>query len=135
MQERVFAGRYENLAKLGAFVASNAKLAGLDEEEIYAVELAVDEAASNIIEHGYQGEGKGDIKCVCKTQQGGIQVTLTDYGEPFEPEDVPTPAIGAPLDEFGPRGIGIYLIRKLMDQVEWEFKEGENSVILTKHAG
>ena len=60
-----FSGRFESLADIRKFVFQAASNAGFDEKEIYAVELAVDEACSNIIEHAYEGEGKGDIICTC----------------------------------------------------------------------
>jgi serine/threonine-protein kinase RsbW len=129
---RVFPGRYDSLEHLGEYVSSQAAAAGLNEKEIYAVQLAVDEAASNIIEHAYGGESRGDIECVCNVEQNKIEVILRDTGKSFVPEAVPELPIGVPLDEFGPRGAGLMLINKLMDEVHFEFLEGVNVLTMVK---
>jgi len=104
----------------------------LDEKEIYAVQLAVDEAASNIIEHAYGGENRGDIECTCTVSKNEIEVVLKDQGESFVPEEIPDLAIGAPLEDFGPRGAGLVLMNKLMDEVRFEFLEGGNVLTMVK---
>jgi serine/threonine-protein kinase RsbW len=61
MRITIFPAKFESLEGLREFAAQAAKDAGMDESETYAVKLAVDEACSNIIEHAYCGEGRGDI--------------------------------------------------------------------------
>ena len=60
---QAFPGRFSSLAKIGRLVRQAAKEAGLNDKSAYDVELAVDEACTNIIEHGYGGEGKGRSWC------------------------------------------------------------------------
>jgi serine/threonine-protein kinase RsbW len=116
-----FPGRFDSLAKIGEFVARAASSAGLDPTAAYAVEMAVDEACTNIIEHAYDGEGRGDIECVCQINSTGLIVTLRDYGSPFDPSSVPEPDIHASLEERTEGGLGLFLMRKLMDEVRFEF--------------
>ena len=66
MTTTVFPGRYESLSAIRDFVVNVAKGAGFKDFDLYAVELAVDEACSNIIEHAYGGENKGDIELTCE---------------------------------------------------------------------
>ncbi|MFZ6026702.1 MAG: ATP-binding protein, partial [Chloroflexota bacterium] len=86
MITRTFPGRYSSLEPLSQFVIEQATASGLSEAEIYGIQLAVDEAATNIIEHGYGGEGEGEIICQCESFQEGLRVILKDHVQPFHPE-------------------------------------------------
>ncbi len=114
-------GRFESLAKISAFVVEAAQSAGLNESAVYAVDLAVDEACSNIIEHAYKGEGKGEIVCTCEVLDDGLKVVLRDTGRPFHPEKISQPNMGVSLKDVQPRGAGLYLIKKMMDEVKFDF--------------
>ena len=104
----------------------------MDENATYAVQLAVDEACSNIIEHAYEGEGKGDIECTCNILEDGLEVVLKDKGKAFVPENVQEIEVGVPLEELGSRGAGIFLINKLMDEVHFEFSKQEGTTLKLK---
>ena len=129
MRTAVFPGKFNSLAKIGAFVVQAAKEAGLDEKATYAVELAVDEACSNIIEHAYGGEGKGEISCSCQITANGLTIVLKDQGRPFKPDKVPSPNVKVPLNKLNPRGAGLYLIRNMMDDVQFKFSKDEGNVL------
>lgn len=133
MRKRTFPGRLDKLADISLFVVRAAEEAGLDDSAVYAVELAVDEAATNIIEHAYQGEERGEICCSIEVNLDGLKVILQDWGDPFNPTEVPEPAFGAPLEKVQPRGLGLFFIRKLMDEVQFEFSiEKGNTITLIK---
>ena len=128
-QTLTFPGRFDSLAAIGGFVARAAEAAGLDACAVYAVQMAVDEACSNIIEHAYGAEGKGDIECTCHIHDDGLIVILRDYGCPFNPADVPEPNIQACLADRPIGGLGIYFIRKLMDEVHYRFTVDSGNVL------
>ena len=128
MPAKTFAGRYESLAKIGKLVAGVAKEAGFDSAHVYEIQLAVDEACTNIIEHGYGGEGKGEIYCNCEKLPDGIRVTLHDWAAPFNPDSVPPPNFDVPLEELKSRGAGLHLMKKLMDEVTFKFDTPEGNV-------
>ena len=132
MPTRKFPGCYESLAALSDYVSKQATAAGLDEKEVYAVQLAVDEAATNIIDHAYGGEERGEIECTCTVRGTELTVTLKDQGKPFVPEEVPDLPVGAPLDKISPSGAGLFLMKKLMDEVHFEFQEGGNVLTMVK---
>ncbi len=133
MPTKTFPGRFSSLSKISAFVTQTARKAGLGEAAVYAVELAVDEAATNIIEHAYQGEGRGEICCILEIIPEGLQVTLQDWGIPFNPLDVPEPTINVPLEQVQSSGLGLFFMRKLMDEVRFEFtEENGNTVTMIK---
>jgi serine/threonine-protein kinase RsbW len=125
-------GRLENLSKICDFVVQAANDAGLDDSAVYAVELAVDEACTNIIEHAYGGENKGDIRCTCNITPEGLTVILQDQGRPFKPESIPAPKVKARLADLKSRGAGLFLIRKMMDEVHFDFSAEGNSLTMTK---
>ncbi len=132
-QELTVTGYFSNLAQIADFVNQAAIQAGLDDKASYAVQMAVDEACSNIIEHAYSGEGKGKIQLNCQIQAEGLQVTILDQGTPFDPEQVPELDTKAPLAERSRRGMGKFFIHKLMDRVEYKFNTDKgNQLILFK---
>lgn len=130
---RKFPGNYKSLAKISHFLEQAIKQVGLNAREAYSVKLAVDEACCNIIDHAYGGEDKGEIECSLHVTDDCLQVELCDHGKPFNPEMVPSPQIGVPLEDLEERGAGLYLIKKLMDSVHYEYSaENGNRMILEK---
>ncbi len=128
-----FPGRFESLEKISHFVKNAAKRAGLGEEAVYGVELAVDEACSNIIEHAYRGEDLGEIECTCETTGSGIKIILSNHGHPFNPGQVPKPDLTSPLEKRKKGGLGLFFIDQMMDEARYEFAPGKNTLILIKH--
>jgi anti-sigma regulatory factor (Ser/Thr protein kinase) len=133
METRSFPGRYDSLEKISQFVVQAARQAGLDDRAIYAVELAVDEACSNIIDHAYTGEGKGDFDCSVVIGNGEVTIILRDRGKPFDPDKIPKPLKNVPLNELRPRGVGFYLMSKMMDEISYKsnLKDG-NTLTMVK---
>jgi serine/threonine-protein kinase RsbW len=121
MVTATFPGRFDSLEKICEFVQQVARCASLDDPEVYAVQLAVDEACTNIIEHAYSGEEAGNIECTCDVLSDGLKVILHDHAPPFNPDEVPEPVLNVPLEEVKSRGLGLFLIRKMMDEVKFEF--------------
>ena len=135
METAVFPGKYENLAQIDDFVSQAAVNAGLSDEIAYDVQIAVDEACTNIIEHAYGGEGKGEITCSVGMGVEGLTVILTDTGRPFHPEKIRDPNIKAPLSKRKARGLGLYFIRHYMDEVRFDIlSDGRNQLTLVKHS-
>jgi anti-sigma regulatory factor (Ser/Thr protein kinase) len=124
-----FPARFDNLAAISEFVTRAAEAASLDARAVYAVQLAVEEACANIIEHAYGGEERGDIECTCIVNNNGLAVILRDNGRPFDPTSVPEPDICASLEDRKARGLGLYLIRQLMDKVRFEFTPDSGNVL------
>jgi serine/threonine-protein kinase RsbW len=121
MRSIAFPGRFSSLSEIREFYVQAATEAALDEESICEVELAVDEAAANIIDHAYQGEGKGDIECSYIVEPGRLEVIMRDHGKPFDPEKVKSPNIKNDLRRRKSRGLGLHFMKTLMDSVEFSF--------------
>jgi len=132
MPTKVFNARLENLAKISDYILQAAHKAGLDASAVYAVQLAVDEAATNIIEHAYHLRGGEKITCSYEILSDGIKIELIDYGDSFEPDEVPTPHVAGSIEEVRPRGLGLFFMRKMMDEVTFEFKPEGNVLTMIK---
>jgi len=134
MPTKFFTGDYSSLAPISEFIAQIAEDEGFSNSDVYAIKLAVDEACTNIIEHAYGGEGKGDIQCTCDSDKDKLTVTLRDWGKTFDPNYVPSPDFDVPLEELKIRGAGLFFMRKSMDEIRFKFdpKQG-NSLVMVKH--
>lgn len=131
--KKTFAGQFISLAKISEFVRKAAERGGFSEIEVYEVQLAVDEAFSNIIEHAYGGEGNGEIECVCLDTASEMTIVLHDWGKAFDPAGVPEPDFSLPIEELISRGAGLILMNKIMDKTEFQFSEDEgNYLTMTK---
>jgi serine/threonine-protein kinase RsbW len=125
----VFPGDFCSLKQISSFVAPAVSAAGFDDQTTYAVLLAVDEASSNIIEHAYGAEGRGDIQCTVEVSQDALVITLQDWGDPFDPSMVPNPDFSVPLQELEARGAGIVLIQRIMDEVRFESTSDQGNLL------
>ena len=132
MKKRIFPGSYESLAEIANFVQVEAKQTGLSFKEIFELETAVDEAVSNIIEHAYGGEGMGEISCTCTRLEDGIKITLEDTGIPFDPSSVPAPNLGFQIRNRKNHGLGFYMIRQLVDDVQFVYSGNKNILQMVK---
>jgi serine/threonine-protein kinase RsbW len=126
-------GRYDCLAQVCDLVEQSAKEAGLGKVESEHCQLAVDEACTNIIEHGYGGEDLGAIDILCETHAGELVITVHDHAKPFDPSEVPPPNLNVTLDELKVGGLGLYFMRQVMDAVEFSYEDGGNKLVLVKH--
>jgi len=136
--------RYEQIKSVCDFVAVGAKLSGLKESAIFHIELACDEACTNIIEHGYDGEGQENIIVRWEKENDRFVITIRDNGRPFNPNIVPEPPKPLALDDpnFSEEeivnslkigGLGIHFMRKLMDDVQFSFDEKSgNTLVMIK---
>jgi serine/threonine-protein kinase RsbW len=125
-------GRYENVPRVTEFVVQAAAEAGLDEKAIFHCQMAVDEACTNIIEHAYGGEDKGSIQATTRVEPGVCTITLIDQGRPFDPSSVPKPAIDPDPANVEPGGLGLHLMRQIMDEVTFTFGKGRNKLVMVK---
>lgn len=136
MPTKRFSCSLKNLEEICDYVTHYAQEAGLSETEVYAVQLAVDEASTNIIEHGYGEECPERIDVTCEILEDGLKVVIYDDAEPFNPETVPEPEMNISLENIKPRGLGIYLIHKMMDEVHYETTKdkGNTLTMIKRHA-
>jgi anti-sigma regulatory factor (Ser/Thr protein kinase) len=118
-------GKLENLSVIGDFISNSMRAFGLDDRKIHGVQMAVDEACTNIIKYGYAHK-TGVIHIACWRKGEDIVVVTRDTGKPFDPTAVPPPDLDVGLEEREIGGLGLHFMRSLMDEVRYEFRAGQN---------
>lgn len=120
-------GNLENRSYIGDFAAGCMKEFGLDAHKTFQVQMAVDEACTNIIKYGNHNFNhilKLDI--ICKRKNKKIFVTIEDNGINFNLLKVAPLDLNATLEDRKVGGLGIHFIRTLMDKIEYERKSRKN---------
>lgn len=107
------------------------KAAGFASEAILDTQLAVEEAITNVIIHGYR-EPTGRIGISCRVTHGIAEIQLTDSAPQFNPMSIPEPDIDADVEERQIGGLGIYLLRQVMDEISYRYENGQNILVLVK---
>ena len=113
------------IEKIPSFIES----LGLDGKTTDELNLAIEEAVTNIISYS---SGKGDIEINAKKKTDRVIVTLKDNGKPFDPTSTIEPDISSTPNDRPIGGLGIFLVRRLMDEVSYDRKDGVNSLTLIK---
>lgn len=139
MKTKAFSAKIENLYDMLEFVSLYARSKNIPAETLNKIILATEEALVNIIDYSYPNlEGTIEIICQSCTEKPGINVTLKDYGIPFNPiaqspqKNHDSPPIPH-LDENKRGGYGIYIFVGVMDHVEYKRLENGNLLSLTKY--
>ncbi len=117
------------LAAIRRFVVQTGLDLGLDADTVYDLRLAVDEACTNIVQHAYGGAG-GEISITIELVEEGVRVFVRDWGLEFDPQSASVPDVTAPLEQRPLGGMGLFLMREMMDKVIFQ-SAGENGNTLT----
>jgi serine/threonine-protein kinase RsbW len=130
-----FPARFEYLNEIREYVGQMAATAGFTDKDIYSIQLASDEAASNIIEHAYAGLADSSFEVNCSFERNRLIITFLDHGKSFDITKISKPDLKADLSKRKIGGLGIYLMRKLMDDVRYEVTGTGNLLTLIKKKG
>lgn len=126
--------RTENLSAVRDFVHDAALKAGISAEKIGDIMLAVDEACTNIIKHAYKSVPDGKIEIKVTSTDKKFTIVLRDFGTSFEPETIPAPDLQKYYQQRRVGGLGMYLMKTLMDDVKYISIPGKyNQVLLSKN--
>jgi serine/threonine-protein kinase RsbW len=124
----------DNLSIIREFTKTSASDCGCSEELTGKIILAVDEACTNIIKHAYKYSANGDIDINIKLLRSKLIISITDSGDHFNSDSVPTPNLLEYQKQKKSGGLGIFLMKKLMDEVNYRIlKDNRNQVELVKH--
>lgn len=124
--------RLENLERLMEFAIAAARRAGLDEVCTSDLHLAADEACTNIINYAYPPGSPGEIELEPSCREGIFALLIRDRGRPFNPLLAPEPDLGAGIEERAVGGLGIFLMKKSCDGMEYRRRDGANELTLGK---
>lgn len=123
----------DNLLEMREFVSDAARRFGFPDEETSKIALAVDEACTNIIKHAYQNRSDKRIQVTIIREANKFEIRIVDEGKTFDPETIKPLNLKEHLSHYRRGGLGVYLMRTLMDKVEYGTISGnKNEVRLTK---
>lgn len=111
------------------FVAEAARRFGFDEETADKITLAVDEACTNIIKHSYENSSTKDIDVEVRVNGRAFEIVISHRGKSFDPDSVKTPDMKEYFRHFQRGGLGIHLMRSLMDKVEYRTLADQRSEV------
>jgi serine/threonine-protein kinase RsbW len=123
----------DNLLAVREFVGAAARAFGFSEEETSKIVLAVDEACTNIIKHAYQFATDREIRIAIYREKDRFEVRIHDTGRTFDPKTLVPLDLKDHLTHYRRGGLGVYLMRSLMDKVEYRtLPDNRNEVRLVK---
>lgn len=126
--------RTDQLVTVRDFIARAAYASGFNDEDVSKIALAVDEACTNVIKHAYHFDSKRKITITVQNRDGDFEVVIMDTGKKFDPSKITIPNMQEYLRKYKRGGLGVYLMRSLMDKVEYDIEPGKrNRVRLVKH--
>lgn len=129
--------KLENLAVISDFIVDSMRNFGFAERKICDVQLAVDEACSNIIKYGYPNtqEDVGLITIICSTRGNEVVIVIRDRGTPFDPTTAQPPDLTANWEERAIGGLGIHFMKTLVDELTYEYRDGKNvlTMLVKRH--
>jgi len=111
----------ENVPVAIECVSRLAEGAGFDKGDLYEIQLAVDEVCANVVQHAYEGSEPGDMEISCRLEDRTLTIRVRDWGWGFDPDGVKVPDIEAPLEERTLGGLGLFIVRHVMDHVTFTF--------------
>lgn len=128
MVELVVQSSIQSVGEVLDFVAERGAQMGLSERQVFEVQLAVDEAVTNVITHAYEGLD-GELKVRCRCQPGAFVIEVLDRGKPFDPTRLPSPDLSRSLKHRQVGGLGVHLIRKVMDDVVYRYDPSVGNIL------
>ena len=131
MPKLLLAAKIENLEAMFKFVREASAAQGFDEKKIGQVQLAAEEALVNVIKYAYPGKS-GDLEISCENKKEGLEIAISDSGIPFDPLSLPEPDIHSPMEKRKIGGLGIFMMRKIMDEVKYRREDNRNILTLLK---
>ena len=105
----------------------------LPEQQIYMINLALDELITNTVSYGLRGIGQPKIDVTLRISDTLLVLTLEDNGQRFDPTQNTNPDLSSPVDERPIGGLGLHLIKTFADRIDYEYSEGRNRLTLEHH--
>ena len=131
MKEKTFPAEAEALDEVNSFIEEELENAGCGPKEMMQISVALEEIFVNVAHYAYT-EGKGDVKIGIKIEDNKAYIRFRDRGTPFNPLERRDPDISLSAEERNIGGLGIFMVKKTMDDVTYEHVNGENVLTIIK---
>ncbi len=132
MAERIFAANDENLEAVQDFIREQIGFACENVKTLMQIDLAIEEIFVNIAHYAYADGGDVRITCDVDGNPPVLTVTFADSGRKFDPLAKPDPDVTASAEDRGVGGLGIFLTKKYMDNVIYQYRDEQNVLTLEK---
>jgi anti-sigma regulatory factor (Ser/Thr protein kinase) len=127
--------RRDELDNIFGAVAGMAQQEAWSPELVFRVNLALEELVLNIMDYGFD-EGLHEIEITLTSDADALTIEIVDGGRPFDPlKDAPQPDVDAPVEDRPVGGLGVHLVRTLMDQMHYRREKGKNHLTLVTRRG
>lgn len=124
--------KIDELERLGRQLENFGNTAGLTKKCLFQINLAMDELFTNIVTYGYPDEGIHNIQFELSLIDGEVLIRIEDTGVPFDPANADIPEPEAAIENCKVGGLGLHLVRKLMDEIRYERSGAKNITTLKK---
>jgi phosphoserine phosphatase RsbU/P len=133
--ELTLANRSSELQRLASELERFAQSYRISEPDVHALSLALDEVITNTIAYGYDDQGAHQIQVRLTLANGRLSAEIEDDGRPFNPLTAPEPDLTSAVEDRPVGGLGIHLVRSLMDRVDYRHESGKNHLVMSKRLG
>ena len=123
----------QEVPKLAAFVDEVCEAVGMDMSTTMQMNLAIEEAVVNVMEYAYPQGETGEVTIEVSVADGLLDINIIDSGAPFDPTQKSDPDTSLPVEERSIGGLGIFLVRQVMDTVSYRRDNGKNILTFTKN--
>ena len=136
MKERTVDAKPESLSEIKSFVSAGLEAMGCPEEAREQLLVVADEIFGNIVNYAYEGSaGKATVRLEAGAAPRSVVMTFLDGGTPFNPLTMKAPDTSLKARERKIGGLGIFMVRKLADEVTYEYADGKNILKIRKKYG
>lgn len=127
----VIPAELNEIRRVTAAIDEAMRASAFPDDLISDLQLAVEEAIANTVIHGYHG-ASGDVAITIYVTDDAVEARIEDRAPPFNPLIFPEPDPGADIDDRRIGGLGVYLIRQLVDEIVYQYAVGKNILVLVK---
>ncbi len=136
MKELTVKAAIENIEKVTGFVNDELEALGCPMKAEVQIDVAIDELFGNIARYAYDSHtGSATVRLEVEQEPLAVIITFIDNGKPFNPLEKADPDVTLSAEERTVGGLGIFLVKKTMDMIEYEYREGHNVLMIKKKLG
>ena len=134
MKEMTTEASIENIAQVTAFVDKQLEALNCPVRAQMQIDIAIDELFGNIAQYAYQpGKGPATVRVEVLREPLAVVITFMDQGIPYDPLKRTDPDVTLPIEERQTGGLGVYMVKKTMDDVSYEYRDGKNILKIRKN--
>ena len=124
----------DEIERIHAAVSILSKAENWPPELLFQIQLVLEEIGTNIIKYGKDGETETEIQITLTSESKSLTMEIVDSGTPFDPlADAPAPDLDSEVQDRPIGGLGVYLVRELMDEASYRREDGKNKLTLIKY--